>query len=174
MFRLSQESDQILFQQVMGFITLTFAVFVETALGHVSSLFGSAPKLAICLLFILTIKFPYTVTLISVFSAGLIFDLIEGNPLGFTSSLYLIVYFIGEWRQIVLSDSDAGTIWSEFVLIMFGLMIYAMVIFGLYEGHLPPFSEMLFQVGLTILIFPILNWVIDLYRNIGLYFGGGR
>ena len=47
MFRLSQESDQILFQQVMGFITLTFAVFVETALGHVSSLFGSAPKLAI-------------------------------------------------------------------------------------------------------------------------------
>jgi len=60
-------------------------------------------------------------------------------------------------------------LWDHLLLI-FGIMVYGMVIFGLYEGHLPPFSEMLFQIGLTVLIFPVLNWLIDLYRNIGLYF----
>lgn len=170
MLRLSQESDQILFQQVIGFVILVFAVFVESALGHISALFGSAPKLVFCLLFILSLRFPHTMTLFSVFTAGLVFDLIEGNPLGLTSSIYLIIMTASEWRRQFLLDADAGTVWSEFVLLIFGIMVYGMVIFGLYEGHLPPFSEMLFQIGLTVLIFPVLNWLIDLYRNIGLYF----
>ena len=174
MLRLSQESDQILFQQVVGFVALVFIVFVESALGHVSAFFGAAPKLTLCFLFILSIKFPYTVTTLSAFVAGMVFDLTEGNPLGYTSSIYLMVYFAAEWRHQFLIDAEAGAVWSEFVLLMFGIMIYAMIVFGLYEGHLPPFAEILFQVGMTVMIFPVLNWMVDLYRNIGMYFGGDR
>ena len=174
MLRLSETSDQILFHQVMGFIAIVFAVFVESAMGHVAAFFGAAPKLVICFLFILTIKFYHALTIFSVVIAGLIFDLTQGSPLGYTSGIYLIVFMVAEWRQGVLSDAEAGTIWSEFVLMIFGVMIYSIIFFSLYEGRLPPFAEIMFQIGLTILIFPIMNWGVDLYRNIGLYFGSRR
>lgn len=172
MARLSDTSDQILFHQVMGFIAITFAVFIESAMGHIAALFGATPKLVICLLFIMVIKFHHTMTIFTVFTAGLIFDLTQGSPLGFTSSIYLIVFMVAEWRQLVLIDADAGAIWSEFVLLIAGVMVYSLMVFGLYEGRLPPFAEIMFQIGLTVLIFPVLNWAVDLYRNIGLYFGG--
>ncbi len=174
MLRLSQESDQILFQQVMCFIALIFVVLVESALGHIAAFFGAAPKLTLCLIFIVAVKYPNAVTSFSVFVAGLVFDLTQGNPMGYTSSIFLITFIVAEWRHVVLGDADAGSVWSEFVLLVFGIMIYNMLFFALYEGRLPPFAEITFQIGLTVLIFPVLNWMFDLYRNIGLYFGGGR
>ena len=174
MLRQFEEADQILFQQVICFIALIFIVFVESALGHIASFFGAAPKLTICLIFILTIKFRYAVTLISAVVAGLVFDLTQGNPLGYTSSIFLAVYSVAGWRHVALVDADAGKIWSEFVLVIFGVMIYSLLVFGLYEGRIPPFAEVTFQIGLTVLIFPVINWIFDLYRNIGLYFGGSR
>ena len=171
MLQLSKTSDQILFHQVMGFITIIFTVFIESAMGHIPALFGAAPKLTICMLFILTIKYEHAITLFTAFTAGIVFDLSQASPLGYSSSIFLIVYMVAEWRQIVLNDADAGAIWSEFVLLIFGVMLYTLIVFSLYEGRLPPFAEIMFQIGITVLIFPVLNWIIDLYKNIGLYFG---
>jgi rod shape-determining protein MreD len=167
-------SDRILFHQVIAFIMLIGAVLFESSLGHVSAFYGAAPRLGICLVFILAIKFPHAVTLFTIITAGLVFDLLQGNPLGYTSSIYLIVLLAGEWRLFYLKEADASTIWFEFVVLIFGVMIYNMVIFGFYEGQLPPITVIIFQVGLTVLVFPILNWIVDVYRNIGFYFESRR
>ena len=174
MFGLLQHSDQILFQRVMGLMALIFVVFVESALGHIPAFFGAAPKLTICFLFILTIKFPFSMTLLMPFVAGLIFDLIQGSPLGYSSSVYLLVYMVAEWRRPVLIDSDVGVLWFEFVLMILGLMFYTVGFFAIYEGRLPPLAEIVFQAGLSVLIFPLVRRVVHLERrvNFGFWRGG--
>jgi rod shape-determining protein MreD len=149
-------------------------VLVESSLGHISAFYGVAPRLGICLLFILTVKFHHAVTLFTIITAGLIYDLLQGNPLGYTSSVYLLVFLAAEWRLLDLKEADASTIWYEFVILIFGIMIYNMVIFGLYEGQFPPVTVIMFQIGLTVLVFPVLNWVVDVYQNIGFYFESRR
>jgi rod shape-determining protein MreD len=167
-------SDRLLLHQVIAFMALIGVVLVESSLGHVSAFYGVAPKLGVCLLFILAIKFPHAVTLFNIITAGLVFDLLQGNPLGYTSSVYLLVLLAGEWRLLDLQEADASTIWFEFVALIFGVMIYSMFIFALYEGQLPPITVIIFQIVLTVLVFPVLNWIVDVYRNIGFYFESRR
>jgi rod shape-determining protein MreD len=174
MARFRLQADQILLHQVIAFILLSFIAFVESSLGHISLLFGVAPKLTICLLFIFAIKFPHAVTLFTAVATGLVLDLAQGNPLGYTSSIFLIVFLVAEFRLNILKDAETSAIWLDFVLLFFGIVIYNMIIFGIYERQFPPFTETTLQFGLTILIFPILNWMVELYQNIGLFFEDRR
>lgn len=173
MFR-SMQADQILFQQVLSFTGLLFLALVEAGLGQAAVFYGSAPKLVFCVLFVLGIRFPKAVPILPMMVVGLVFDLSQNNPMGLTSSQYLIVLIFCQVRHMALVEAQANSVWSEFVVMMFMMMAYVMVVFTLYTGVWPPFSEMIFQIGLTILIFPTINWVFDLYKNISFYLGNNK
>lgn len=170
----SLQADQLLLQQVISFTGLMFIVFVESALGQIPTFYGAAPKLVFGLLFVIGIRFPKAVPLLPVMVLGLIYDLVQGNPFGYSSSLYLIILIFTQLRGVVLVEADATTLWSEFVLLVFGLMLYMMIVFGFYTGTWPPVSEMIFQTGFTILLFPIMNWGFDFYKNVSILIGGGK
>ncbi|MGU9961925.1 MAG: hypothetical protein ACNYPF_02760 [Candidatus Puniceispirillales bacterium WSBS_2018_MAG_OTU23] len=168
------QADQVLFRQVLSFIGLMFLALVESALGQVPTFYGAAPKLVFCMLFVISVRFPRAAPLLPVMLVGLVFDVIQASPFGYTSSQYLIILTYSQIRQIVLAEADATSLWVEFTLVVFIIIIYMMIIFSLYTGALPPFSEMVFQIGLTVLLFPIVNWVFDIYKNISFYFGARK
>jgi rod shape-determining protein MreD len=168
----SDETGQLLLQQVLFFVGLLFIAFVESALGQIPSFHGASPKLMFCLLFVINIYCPKVIGLLPMMVVGLIFDLTQGNPLGYSSSLYLIILTYTQLRHSFLIEAEAINVWAEFVVMIFGIMICMMVIFGLYTSAWPPFSEMIFQIGLTILLLPVVRWIFDLYRNLSLYLEG--
>lgn len=170
----TQDRDQILFQQVISFSGLLFIAFVESALGLIPAFYGAAPKLVFGFLFVIGVRFPSAVPLFPIMIIGGIYDLLQANPLGYSSSLYLIILIYTQIRRNLLLEADATSIWSEFVLMVAGMMIYMMIIFVFYTGAWPPLSDMLFQAGLTILIFPIINWLFVLAKNLTTYFGLSR
>lgn len=167
-----RKADQILFQQVFAFVLLMLAVFVESGLGLVPSFYGSVPKISFCLLFLIALNRPAAVPLYPVLLVGLIYDTVQGSPFGYTSSLYLIIIGVVEWRRPFLIIADPSVIWSEFVIMLVGLMIYIFAVFMIFHGAWPPFAEILFQIGFTALLFPIFNWMISFGRQVGLYLGG--
>ncbi|MCE2517294.1 MAG: rod shape-determining protein MreD, partial [Alphaproteobacteria bacterium] len=119
----SIQADQLLLQQVFSFVGLMFIIFVDSALGQLPTFYGSAPKLVFGVLFIIGIRFPKAVPLLPVMVLGLIYDLVQGNPFGYSSSIYLIILIFTQLRGVVLVEADATTQWSEFVLLVFGLML---------------------------------------------------
>jgi cell shape-determining protein MreD len=166
----STQSDQVLLQQVLSFAGLGFIAFVESALGQVPLFYGSGPKLLFCLVFAIGVRYPKLLPLITVVVLGLIFDLLQSNPFGYSSSLYLIILVYAKIRHNILIETDAMHVWAEFALLVFGLMIYMMTVFWFYTGAWPPFGSMLFQAISTIFLFPIINWMFDLGRSLRLYF----
>ena len=168
------KADQILFQQVFAFVMLLLAAFVESGLGLVPSFYGSAPKISFCLLFLTALYRPLAVPLYPVMLVGLIYDTVQGSPFGYTSSLYLIILGVVEWRRQFLIIADPSVIWSEFVIMLSGLMVYIFLVFFIFHGAWPPFAEILFQIGFTALLFPIFNWMIAFGRQVGIYLGGDQ
>ena len=169
-----EKADQVLFLRVMAFVIMTAIVFIESVLGLVPAFYGSVPKISFCMLFLIGLNKPEALPVYNIAFIGLIYDVLQANPFGYTSSIFLIVLGVVTWRRPFLITVDASVIWSEFVIMLSGLMIFMLVIFGLYHGAWPPFAEILFQIGFTALLFPIFNWGYSFTRQLGLYLGGER
>ncbi len=155
------------FQQVVACTGFLLVVFIEAVLGQIPSLYGNAPRVSFCVLFLLVCRNPGLLSVYILVVFGIIYDVLQGSPMGYTSSLYLIIYFAARWRRQVINSSDGTVRLIEFMSLCFVLFIYEMVIFGLYQGAWPPFAEIAFQGGFTILLFLFITMMVRLVRYIG-------
>jgi len=165
---------QVLLPQVLGFVGMLSLAFSESALGHMPIFFGSVPRIMLIMLFIMTLLLPGALPTVMVVVVGLVYDLVQGNPLGYTVSLMVIVQAAAMLRRVRLADVDAGTIWSEFGLVMAIVQIYGLLVLVLYTGHFPAIGPILFQFASTVLLFPILYWLTILSSNLSLVWRRGR
>lgn len=158
--------DNLLLFQVLGFVGLLLIALGEAALGYFPALFGAAPKLLLICFFVFSIYLPAAFPLVSIFLVGVIFDLIQGSPFGFTSALLIMVQVIVLNRRFTLQQSDSGMIWYEFTLTMLAVLTFTLITMVLYWGRIPAPQPLLFQYSLSILLFPLVNWLIQLVMGI--------
>ena len=158
MSKTPRHADQDLLFQVLGTVSLLLLAFVETALGLFPFLYGSAPYLIMMVMVCLALHLPVAVPAIAVVLAGLLFDLLQGAPVGFTSSQLLLAIMIVMARRPLLIHADAGTVWYEFALMLGVLQIYGYAVISIWSGSLPSVGVFVFQLALTVLIFPVINW----------------
>lgn len=159
-------SDQLLFQRVIVSLILLGGMFVEVSLGYIATFYGSAPKVVFILLFILGIYYRQAVLGTVVFLLGIIYDALQGNPLGYSTLQYFVVFIAADWRSVILSSLGLSRLWIEFLAIMLGFALFNFLFFTIYYGSLPPFSAILFQMGMTLLLFFFALVAVDLYRFI--------
>lgn len=159
---IQQSDENRLLVQVLGFVGLLLVSFAENGLGYFPALYGSVPKLAMIVLFILCLKVPLAMPLVTVFSIGLIHDLVQANPLGHTSALMVLLHLVAQFRQPVLQQAESGAVWYEFTILMLVLMVLTIMALLVHSGTVPALQPLLFQFGLTVLIFPVINWVFEL------------
>ena len=164
-------TDRILLHYVLAFVGLTVLVFLESALGLIPTFYGSVPKVSLCVVFLLALYAPHVASIYLVLAIGIIFDTIQSNPFGYTSSLYLIILLVMDWRRPTLMAADDVIIWFEFILMVMALTLYMFIVFMIYHGHWPPVSEMIFQIGFTAMLFPLFNLIAILARQFSQYIG---
>jgi len=164
-------TDRILLHYVLAFVGLTVLVFLESALGLIPTFYGSVPKVSLCAVFLLALYAPHVASIYLVLVIGFIFDTIQSNPFGYTSSLYLIILAVMHWRRPVLMAADDVIIWFEFILTVMALTLYMFIVFVIYHGKWPPVPEMIFQIGFTAMLFPVFNWMALLTRQFSQYIG---
>ena len=140
-------------------MALMLCGFVENGLGHFPVLFGSVPKLTLVTLFILCFYQTQTVSAISVVAVGLLYDLIQANPLGYTSGLMLVVHGWVIFRKQLLAQAESGSIWYEFTILMAVTAVLVLFVILLYYGRAPAIQPLIFQFSLTVLLFPVINWI---------------
>ena len=154
-----EDDDARLLGQVLAFLALLLCSFVENGLGYFPGLYGSVPKLTVAVLFVLLLNHPAVIPVLSVVLVGLVNDLVQGSPLGYSSGLLLVAHGWIVFRLQTLAQTDSGSVWYEFTILMAALTLLMLCAMVVYSGTLPALQPLVFQFGLTVLVLPVVNWV---------------
>ena len=153
------EDDIRLFGQVLAFVVLLLCSFSENGLGLFPGLYGSVPKVTFIVLFVIHLYHPQALPVFTVVLVGLVHDLVQVQPLGYSSGLMLVAHGWLEHRRQTLVQAETGTVWYEFTVMMGVVAVLMLSAVTLYSGHLPAIQPLAFQFGLTVLMFPVAHWV---------------
>ena len=130
-------------------------VFFEIALAKWPFFFSAAPMLSLCYIFNLVLLRPQLMPAASILLIALLFELMGGDMLGVRlTSFYIATLFIR--RRVAVNEGvDFIAQWANFTLICFSIVLFRLLVFSLLYFVMPNLSMLAFQIGISILVFPI-------------------
>ena len=130
-------------------------VFFEIALAKWPFFFSATPMLSLCYIFNLVLLRPQLMPAASILLIALLFELMGGDMLGVRlTSFYIATLFIRR-RVAVNEEVDFIAQWANFTLICFSIVLFRLLVFSLLYFVMPNLSMLAFQIGISILVFPI-------------------
>ena len=136
---------------VIGIILSIF----EGGLGLWSALYGSTPMLSLIFLYWVALHHEKYVLLITGFLIGLTSDLLFSDLIGGRATIYIAVTFAMDWRRQKLLQSDFRDIWIDFSVVTAIVVSFQLLVFSALNFAWPSLTPVLFQIGLTMSLFPI-------------------
>ena len=130
-------------------------VLFEIALAKWSLFFTAAPILSLCYIFTVVLLRPHFMSVATIISLALLAELLGGDMLGVrVTTFYIAAIFVQ--KQLALNEHDDFIAhWANFSLICFGVVLLRLLIFISLYFAIPNLSMLAFQIGVTILVFPI-------------------
>ena len=150
------ELNSSLPNQILILISGFILVLVESALAQWNFFYASTPLLTIGFIYYLSIFHKETLPLFSVFLLGLFSEIIFSDILGSKSTIFSIVALFTSYRSQMLIHADFVEIWSNFSLMCIIVSLFQILIYFVFYFDLPSINLILYQSGMTILLFPLI------------------
>ena len=141
--------------QLLASATLFGVLFVELGLGYFPAFYGVAPKLTMTLLYLMLVYDEEPVHLATLVTLGIIYDSLQGNPLGYTSGGLILVAMIGRHARQRLAHPPLSSLWIEFAVAMLVVFAYSVLAMVAYHQRVPAIGYVLFQHAATVLLLPL-------------------
>ena len=140
---------------------LSLLLVVASVLPIQLSDFGrAAPNLAIMATFYWAIYRPDLFPAPAAFVLGLWLDLLTGAPVGINALVLLLVHWAITSQRRFFQGKSFGVVWWAFALTISGAMALFWVLSAVYHLTLIDPSPVVFQLLLTIAVFPFLTWLL--------------
>ncbi len=140
---------------------LSLLLVVASVLPIQLSDFGRvAPNLAIMATFYWAIYRPDLFPAPAAFVLGLWLDLLTGAPVGINALVLLLVHWAITSQRRFFQGKSFGVVWWAFALTISGAMALFWVLSAVYHLTLIDPSPVVFQLLLTIAVFPFLTWLL--------------
>jgi rod shape-determining protein MreD len=117
--------------------------------------YGATPMLSLIFLYWIALHHEKYVLLVTGFLIGLTSDILFSDLLGGRATAYIVVLFAMNWRRQKLLQGDFRDIWVEFAVTVFGVVLFQMAIFSALNLAIPALTPVIFQIGVTMILFPI-------------------
>jgi rod shape-determining protein MreD len=117
--------------------------------------YGATPMLSLIFLYWIALHHEKYVLLVTGFLIGLTSDILFSDLLGGRATAYIVVLFAMNWRRQKLLQGEFRDIWGEFALTVFGVVLFQLVIFSALNLSIPSLTPVIFQIGVTMILFPI-------------------
>jgi rod shape-determining protein MreD len=117
--------------------------------------YGATPMLSLIFLYWIALHHEKYVLLVTGFLIGLTSDILFSDLLGGRATAYIVVLFAMNWRRQKLLQGDFRDIWVEFAVTVFGVVLFQMAIFSALNLATPALTPVIFQIGVTMILFPI-------------------
>jgi len=144
------------------FILLFLLINFEKALGFFSVFNSSTPSLVSIAIYLCIRKLNFTPSNMLMLTLGILNDIIASVNLGISSIFFLLIKLLSENLSSLNLDNNSQQSWFSFTII-FSLSIVTIILIKIVINlSIPDINPLLFHIGTTLILFPIINLGIDL------------
>ena len=151
---------------MLFFVFLFIILNFQTSLSFFSVFNISNPSLISIVIYLCIVKFNLNPSNILLFLTGLLHDIMIGNNLGITSIFLLLLKYLTYSLILKKINKKNQEEWIYFTIIFIFSFSIVFLINLLISFSLPELSPIFFHVGITLILFPILNISINFFSFI--------
>ena len=151
---------------MLFFVFLFIILNFQTSLSFFSVFNISNPSLISIVLYLCIVKFNLNPSNIILFLTGLLHDIMIGNNLGITSIFLLLLKYLTYSLILKKINKKNQEEWIYFTIIFIFSFSIVFLINLLLSFSLPELSPIFFHVGITLILFPIVNFSINFFSFI--------
>ena len=155
-------SSEFIFNNLIFTLIILVACFLQISLNFLSFFMISQPYILAIVLFLTIRRLNYETSSILIILSGLLYDLIIGGLIGVHSLFFLILKFFTvnfNFSNKILKK------YGEWFLFSFSYIISLLItkiIFVIVNFKFPDIYAISFNIGTTLLLFPIILFLIDI------------
>ena len=155
-------SSEFIFNNLIFTLIILVACFLQISLNFLSFFMISQPYILAIVLFLTIRRLNYEASSILIILSGLLYDLIIGGLIGVHSLFFLILKFFTvnfNFSNKILKK------YGEWFLFSFSYIISLLItkiIFVIVNFKFPDIYAISFNIGTTLLLFPIILFLIDI------------
>ena len=155
-------NSEFIFNNLIFTLVILFACFLQISLNFLSFFVISQPYVLAIILFLTIRRLNYEASNILIILCGLLYDLITGGLIGIHSLFFLFLKIL----TVNFNFSDRiEKKYGEWFLFSFSYitsLLIVKVIFLVVNFKFPDIYAISFNIGTTLLLFPIILFLIDL------------
>ena len=151
---------------MLFFVFLFIILNFQTSLSFFSVFNISNPSLISIVLYLCIVKFNLNPSNIILFLTGLLHDIMIGNNLGITSIFLLLLKYLTYSLILKKINKKNQEEWIYFTIIFIFSFSIVFLINLLISFSLPELSPIFFHIGITLILFPILNISLNFFSFI--------
>ena len=141
-------------QLLMAALGLTL-VLLELAVAQWPIFYGSAPNLPLIFIYYMIIYHSKYMPIFTIFLMGIIGDFLLSDLLGGRATSFMLLAYVMQLRLLRLQQRDFGQLWVDFAISCAAVSLFQLLLFSVVNFAIPSLSPILFQVGVTLILFPI-------------------
>ena len=151
---------------MLFFVFLFIILNFQISLSFFSVFDISNPSLISIVIYLCIVKFNVNPSNILLFLTGLLHDIMIGNNLGITSIFLLLLKYMTDSLILKKINKKNQEEWIYFTIIFICSFSIVFLINLLISFSLPELSPIFFHVGITLILFPILNISLNFFSFI--------
>ena len=157
-------------KNILNFLIMMVFFFFQMSLNFLSIFSISQPYLMVICLFLLIRNSESPPSGISLILLGTIYDLITGTHIGIHSLFFLLIkLFVAFYENNFYISKNYGE-WILFAIVYSKVLVLVKLIFLLIIFKIPDLFSISFNLGCTLLFFPIIKFLYDLPKNVLRFF----
>ena len=140
------------------FLIMFFAIVLvlfEVGLAQWPFFYGASPFLSLIFMYFIVIYHDELMPIITVFIMGLVSDLLMSDILGGRATAMMLLSYAMRLRILRLQQSEFMDLWLGFAVSCAAVTLFQLIIFSSINLAIPALQPLLFQIGFTLILFPI-------------------
>ena len=142
-------------KQFLVMFVAVLLVLLEVGLAQWPFFYGASPLLSLIFMYFIMIYHDELMPIITVFIMGLVADLLMSDILGGRATAMMLLSYGMRMGILRLQQSEFMDLWLGFAVSCAAVTLFQLIVFSLINLAVPAVSPLLFQVGFTLILFPI-------------------
>ena len=145
------------------FVFLFLIMNFQTSLGLFSMFKTATPSLISIIIYLCIVRLNISPSNIILFLSGFLHDIMIGNNLGITSIFLLLLKYFIESILLDRVNKKHQEEWIYFTIIFIIVFSIVFLLNLIINLSVPQLSPVFFHVGVTLILFPIINFGINIF-----------
>ena len=142
-------------KQFLVMFVAVLLVLLEVGLAQWPFFYGSSPLLSLVFMYFIMIYHDKLMPIMTVFIMGLVADSLMSDILGGRATALMLLSYAMRVGLLRLQQSDFMDLWVGFALSCSVVLLFQLFVFTAVHFAVPSLNPLLFQLGFTLMLFPI-------------------